>query len=52
MEVFEEGDLLSYTGYSPKLADAIQLAGERVNLNIAMKTVMTLIRPLYGLEHH
>lgn len=38
MEVFEEGDLLSYTGYSPKLADAIQLAGERVNLNIAMKS--------------
>ena len=25
-------------GYSPKLADAIQLAGERVNLNIAMKS--------------
>lgn len=38
MEEFQEDDLLSYTGYSPKLSNPIQLSGEGINLNVAMKS--------------
>lgn len=58
MEETEYGDMVSLTGYSPKLQNNIQLAGEQINLNAAMrysehdqKTYIWIGTPLISTEY-
>lgn len=58
MEDTEYGEMVSLTGYSPKLQNDIQLAGEQINLNAAMrysehddKTYIWIGTPLIATEY-
>jgi hypothetical protein len=58
MEETEYGQMVSLTGYSPKLENNIQLAGDQINLNAAMrysehddKTYIWIGTPLIATEY-
>lgn len=58
MEETEYGGMVSLTGYSEKLQNNIQLAGDQINLNVAMrysnyddKTYIWIGTPLIATEY-